>query len=72
MTPPAWVTPDVMAKLRVLKDFSFQVNVPARSVVFDISFNGLFFNIVMSSQVTFGVTKQQEKSRLQGGECVWW
>ncbi|TKS66267.1 Lysosomal acid phosphatase [Collichthys lucidus] len=41
MTPPDWVTPDVMEKLRKLKDFGFQV--------------------------TFGVYKQQEKSRLQGG-----
>ncbi|TMS11728.1 Lysosomal acid phosphatase [Larimichthys crocea] len=41
MTPPDWVTPDVMKKLRKLKDFGFQV--------------------------TFGVYKQQEKSRLQGG-----
>ncbi|XP_070711673.1 lysosomal acid phosphatase [Pempheris klunzingeri] len=38
---PDWVTPDVMEKLRVLKDFGFQV--------------------------IFGVYKQQEKSRLQGG-----
>ncbi|XP_035533545.1 lysosomal acid phosphatase-like [Morone saxatilis] len=41
MSAPDWVTPDVMEKLRVLKDFGFQV--------------------------TFGVYKQQEKSRLQGG-----
>ncbi|XP_031147771.2 lysosomal acid phosphatase [Sander lucioperca] len=41
MSAPDWVTPDVMEKLRVLKDFSFQV--------------------------IFGVYKQQEKSRLQGG-----
>ncbi|KAF3706346.1 Lysosomal acid phosphatase [Channa argus] len=38
---PAWVTPDVMEKLRALKDFGFQV--------------------------MFGVYKQLEKSRLQGG-----
>ncbi|KAM3585525.1 uncharacterized protein V6R79_019684 [Siganus canaliculatus] len=41
MSAPAWVTADVMKKLRVLKDFAFQV--------------------------MFGVHKQQEKSRLQGG-----
>ncbi|XP_044044148.1 lysosomal acid phosphatase [Siniperca chuatsi] len=41
MSAPAWVTPDVLEKLRVLKDFGFQV--------------------------LFGVYKQQEKSRLQGG-----
>nr|XP_046238847.1 lysosomal acid phosphatase isoform X2 [Scatophagus argus]XP_046238848.1 lysosomal acid phosphatase isoform X2 [Scatophagus argus] len=41
MTAPDWVTPAVMEKLRVLKDFGFQV--------------------------IFGVYKQQEKSRLQGG-----
>ncbi|XP_041834283.1 lysosomal acid phosphatase [Melanotaenia boesemani] len=41
MTAPDWVTPDVMEKLRMLKDFGFQV--------------------------TFGVYKQREKSRLQGG-----
>ncbi|XP_047432438.1 lysosomal acid phosphatase-like [Mugil cephalus] len=40
-TAPEWVTPDVMAKLRILKDFGFQV--------------------------IFGLYKQQEKSRLQGG-----
>ncbi|XP_018557302.1 lysosomal acid phosphatase [Lates calcarifer] len=40
-TAPDWVTPDVMEKLRQLKDFGFQV--------------------------MFGVYKQQEKSRLQGG-----
>lgn len=38
---PDWVTPDVMKKLKELKDFGFQV--------------------------MFGVYKQQEKSRLQGG-----
>uniref|UniRef100_A0A1A8G0L8 Lysosomal acid phosphatase n=1 Tax=Nothobranchius korthausae TaxID=1143690 RepID=A0A1A8G0L8_9TELE len=38
---PDWVTPDVMEKLKFLKDFGFQV--------------------------IFGVHKQQEKSRLQGG-----
>ncbi|KAI3366069.1 hypothetical protein L3Q82_009887 [Scortum barcoo] len=41
MSAPDWVTPAVMEKLRVLKDFGFQV--------------------------IFGVHKQQEKSRLQGG-----
>ncbi|XP_013866166.1 lysosomal acid phosphatase isoform X2 [Austrofundulus limnaeus] len=41
MTAPDWVTPDVMEKLKNLKDFGFQV--------------------------IFGVHKQQEKSRLQGG-----
>ncbi|KAM6893440.1 lysosomal acid phosphatase-like [Xenentodon cancila] len=41
MSAPDWVTPDVMDKLKTLKDFGFQV--------------------------TFGVHKQQEKSRLQGG-----
>ncbi|XP_071371105.1 lysosomal acid phosphatase isoform X2 [Centroberyx affinis] len=41
LTAPDWVTPDVMEKLRILKDFGFQV--------------------------IFGVHKQQEKSRLQGG-----
>lgn len=41
MSAPDWVTPDIMEKLRVLKDFGFQV--------------------------IFGVYKQQEKSRLQGG-----
>ncbi|XP_070786548.1 lysosomal acid phosphatase [Enoplosus armatus] len=41
MSAPDWVTPEVMEKLRVLKDFGFQV--------------------------IFGVHKQQEKSRLQGG-----
>ncbi|XP_071321083.1 lysosomal acid phosphatase isoform X2 [Trachinotus anak] len=41
MSAPDWLTPDVMEKLRVLKDFGFQV--------------------------IFGVYKQQEKSRLQGG-----
>ncbi|XP_040888080.1 lysosomal acid phosphatase isoform X2 [Toxotes jaculatrix] len=41
MSAPNWVTPGVMEKLRVLKDFGFQV--------------------------LFGVYKQQEKSRLQGG-----
>uniref|UniRef100_A0A673BKF3 Lysosomal acid phosphatase n=1 Tax=Sphaeramia orbicularis TaxID=375764 RepID=A0A673BKF3_9TELE len=40
-TPPHWVTPTIMEKLKVLKDFSFQI--------------------------TFGVYKQLEKSRLQGG-----
>lgn len=40
-TLPPWVTPAVMEKLKVLKDFSFQI--------------------------TFGVYKQLEKSRLQGG-----
>ncbi|XP_074520329.1 lysosomal acid phosphatase [Halichoeres trimaculatus] len=40
-TAPDWVTPEVMEKLRLLKDFGFQV--------------------------TFGVYKQQEKSRLLGG-----
>lgn len=40
-TAPKWVTPTVMEKLKVLKDFSFQT--------------------------TFGVYKQLEKSRLQGG-----
>ncbi|XP_044200868.1 lysosomal acid phosphatase isoform X1 [Thunnus albacares] len=41
MSAPDWVTPDVMEKLRILKDFGFQV--------------------------MFGVYKQQDKSRLQGG-----
>ncbi|XP_039998344.1 lysosomal acid phosphatase [Xiphias gladius] len=41
MSAPDWVTPDVMEKLKVLKDFGFKV--------------------------MFGVYKQQEKSRLQGG-----
>uniref|UniRef100_UPI0037E91872 lysosomal acid phosphatase n=1 Tax=Semicossyphus pulcher TaxID=241346 RepID=UPI0037E91872 len=41
MSAPDWVTPEVMEKLQVLKDFGFQV--------------------------MFGVYKQQEKSRLQGG-----
>uniref|UniRef100_A0A3B5MHQ8 Lysosomal acid phosphatase n=1 Tax=Xiphophorus couchianus TaxID=32473 RepID=A0A3B5MHQ8_9TELE len=41
MSAPHWVTPDVMEKLRFLKDFGFQV--------------------------LFGIYKQQEKSRLQGG-----
>ncbi|XP_071782578.1 lysosomal acid phosphatase isoform X1 [Centroberyx gerrardi] len=41
LTAPDWVTPDIMEKLRILKDFGFQV--------------------------IFGVHKQQEKSRLQGG-----
>ncbi|XP_015233620.1 PREDICTED: lysosomal acid phosphatase [Cyprinodon variegatus] len=41
LSAPDWVTPDVMEKLRFLKDFGFQV--------------------------IFGVHKQQEKSRLQGG-----
>ncbi|XP_028280675.1 lysosomal acid phosphatase-like [Parambassis ranga] len=41
MTAPDWVTPDVMERLRVLKDFGIRV--------------------------IFGVYKQQEKSRLQGG-----
>lgn len=41
MTPPDWVTADVLKGLRELKDFSLQVN--------------------------FGLYKQQEKSRLQGG-----
>ncbi|XP_014863878.1 PREDICTED: lysosomal acid phosphatase [Poecilia mexicana] len=41
MSAPDWVTPDVMEKLRFLKDFGFQL--------------------------LFGVYKQQEKSRLQGG-----
>uniref|UniRef100_A0A8C5G2L0 Lysosomal acid phosphatase n=1 Tax=Gouania willdenowi TaxID=441366 RepID=A0A8C5G2L0_GOUWI len=41
MTPPAWVTPDTIKNLSLLKDFSFQA--------------------------MFGVYKQQEKSRLQGG-----
>lgn len=41
MTAPDWVTPEVMTKLKYLKDFSFQI--------------------------TFGVYKQTEKSRLQGG-----
>uniref|UniRef100_A0A3B3U3V6 Lysosomal acid phosphatase n=1 Tax=Poecilia latipinna TaxID=48699 RepID=A0A3B3U3V6_9TELE len=41
MSAPDWVTPDVMEKLRFLKDFGFQI--------------------------LFGVYKQQEKSRLQGG-----
>uniref|UniRef100_A0A8C6KHA2 Lysosomal acid phosphatase n=1 Tax=Nothobranchius furzeri TaxID=105023 RepID=A0A8C6KHA2_NOTFU len=38
---PDWVTPDVMEKLKIVKDFGMQV--------------------------IFGVYKQQEKSRLQGG-----
>ncbi|KAF3857383.1 hypothetical protein F7725_009242 [Dissostichus mawsoni] len=44
---PDWVTPEVMEKLRWLKDFGFRI--------------------------TFGVYKQQEKSRLMGGmgECIW-
>ncbi|KAM4711071.1 lysosomal acid phosphatase isoform 1-T3 [Anableps anableps] len=41
MSAPGWVTPDVMEKLRFLKDFGIQL--------------------------IFGVYKQQEKSRLQGG-----
>ncbi|KAM9836283.1 lysosomal acid phosphatase [Aulostomus maculatus] len=41
MSLPDWVTPGVMEKLRILKDFGFQV--------------------------MFGVYRQQEKSRLQGG-----
>lgn len=41
LTAPDWVTAEVMKKLQVLKDFSFQV--------------------------MFGVHKQREKSRLQGG-----
>lgn len=41
LTAPDWVTPEVMEKLKFLKDFGFQV--------------------------TFGVHKQEEKSRLQGG-----
>ncbi|XP_029928930.1 lysosomal acid phosphatase [Myripristis murdjan] len=41
LTAPDWVTAEVMEKLRILKDFGFQV--------------------------LFGVHKQQEKSRLQGG-----
>ncbi|XP_017292782.1 lysosomal acid phosphatase [Kryptolebias marmoratus] len=41
LSAPDWVTPDVMEKLKFLKDFTFQI--------------------------TFGVYKQQEKSRLQGG-----
>ncbi|KAM9766703.1 lysosomal acid phosphatase [Menidia menidia] len=41
LSAPAWVTPDLMEKLRRLKDFGFQI--------------------------TFGVYKRQEKSRLQGG-----
>ncbi|KAM7365427.1 hypothetical protein PAMP_016353 [Pampus punctatissimus] len=41
MSAPDWVTPDIMEKLRIIKDFGFQV--------------------------IFGVYKQQEKSRLQGG-----
>lgn len=40
-TAPDWVTPEVMSKLKYLKDFSFQT--------------------------MFGVYKQTEKSRLQGG-----
>ncbi|KAM6945710.1 lysosomal acid phosphatase [Aplochiton taeniatus] len=40
-TAPTWVTPDVLEKLRILKDFGFKI--------------------------MFGVHKQQEKSRLQGG-----
>uniref|UniRef100_A0A3B3YPR4 Lysosomal acid phosphatase n=1 Tax=Poecilia mexicana TaxID=48701 RepID=A0A3B3YPR4_9TELE len=44
MSAPDWVTPDVMEKLRFLKDFGFQL--------------------------LFGVYKQQEKSRLQGGTDV--
>ncbi|MEQ2231940.1 hypothetical protein ILYODFUR_005836 [Ilyodon furcidens] len=43
MSAPGWVTPEVMEKLRFLKDFGFQL--------------------------IFGVYKQQEKSRLQGGMC---
>lgn len=41
MTIPDWATPEVMTKLKYLKDFSFRT--------------------------TFGVYKQTEKSRLQGG-----
>ncbi|XP_055019929.1 lysosomal acid phosphatase isoform X1 [Boleophthalmus pectinirostris] len=41
MTPPVWVTPEVMAKLKYLKDFAFRT--------------------------IFGLYKQTEKSRLQGG-----
>ncbi|MEQ2298067.1 hypothetical protein AMECASPLE_001319 [Ameca splendens] len=41
LSAPGWVTPEVMEKLRFLKDFGFQL--------------------------IFGVYKQQEKSRLQGG-----
>ncbi|XP_033835241.1 lysosomal acid phosphatase [Periophthalmus magnuspinnatus] len=41
MTPPDWVTPDVMTSLKYLKDFAFRM--------------------------AFGIYKQTEKSRLQGG-----
>uniref|UniRef100_H2THN8 Lysosomal acid phosphatase n=1 Tax=Takifugu rubripes TaxID=31033 RepID=H2THN8_TAKRU len=41
LTLPDWVTPDVLEKLEVLRDFSLEV--------------------------PFGIYKQQEKSRLQGG-----
>ncbi|XP_059831359.1 lysosomal acid phosphatase [Hypanus sabinus] len=43
-TVPSWVTPSVMERLRLLKEFSFHV--------------------------AYGVYKQEEKSRLQGGMLV--
>lgn len=33
MSAPDWVTPDVMEKLKVLKDFGFQVTVGVNTVV---------------------------------------
>lgn len=33
MTLPDWVTPDVMGKLQVLKDFAFQVKVVSTVMV---------------------------------------
>lgn len=74
MSAPDWVTPDVMEKLRVLKDFGFQVKVIYGCVILDFwrqrHCTVMILFAVSFLQVMFGVYKQQDKSRLQGGMYV--
>lgn len=74
MTAPDWVTPDVMSQLKTIKDFELTV----RGLTFPhLTINNNLSAVLMLtlfvhslSQSIFGLYKQQEKSRLQGGMCL--
>lgn len=77
MSAPDWVTPAVMEKLRFLKDFGFQVEVVSSASCFSPHIFGRSIDEDLTRlwnveclQLIFGVHKQQEKCRLQGGKYI--